>query len=81
MEIQLPSLFREKFCKNDTKPILGLKDDSSKRLIGMNPDKTEKSSQSDNFFFFLAFRFICSAIWGTLLQKQCSLFLMSLCAV
>lgn len=52
MEIQLPSLFRERFCKNDTKPILGLKDDSSKRLIGMNPDKTEKSSQSDNFFFF-----------------------------
>lgn len=55
MEIQLPSLFRERFCKNDTKPILGLKDDPSKILIGMNPDKAEKSSQSDNYLFLFLF--------------------------
>lgn len=42
MEIQLPSLFGERICKNDTKAILGLKDDPSERFIGKSPDKAKE---------------------------------------
>lgn len=41
MEIQLPSRFWERICKNDTKAIRGLKDDPSERFIGKSSDEAK----------------------------------------